>query len=54
MRSRLLLRFLHREMPYGFTSNLRDAFSNALFIGFSGTPIEKTGANTQEVFGDYI
>ena len=28
--------------------------SNASFIGFTGTPIEKTDANTRAVFGDYI
>ena len=27
---------------------------NASFIGFTGTPIEKTDANTRAVFGDYI
>ena len=33
------------EMSYGFASNLRDALPNASFIGFTGTPIEKTDAN---------
>jgi type I restriction enzyme R subunit len=42
------------EMSYGFASNLRDALPNASFIGFTGTPIEKTDANTRKVFGDYI
>jgi type I restriction enzyme R subunit len=42
------------EMSYGFASNLRDALPNASFIGFTGTPIEKTDANTRSVFGDYI
>ena len=42
------------EMSYGFASNLRDALPNASFIGFTGTPIEKTDANTRAVFGDYI
>ena len=42
------------EMSYGFASNLRDALPNASFIGFTGTPIEKTNANTRAVFGDYI
>jgi len=42
------------EMSYGFASNLRDAFPNASFIGFTGTPIEKTDANTRTVFDDYI
>jgi len=42
------------EMSYGFASNLRDALPSASFIGFTGTPIEKTDANTRTVFGDYI
>ena len=28
------------------------ALPNASFIGFTGTPIEKTDANTRTVFGD--
>jgi type I restriction enzyme R subunit len=42
------------QMSYGFASNLRDALPNASFIGFTGTPVEKTDANTRAVFGDYI
>jgi type I restriction enzyme R subunit len=34
--------------------HLHDALPNASFIGFTGTPIEKTDANTRAVFGDYI
>ena len=34
--------------------HLRDALPNASFIGFTGTPIETTDANTPAVFGDYI
>ncbi len=34
--------------------NLRDSLPNASFIGFTGTPIEKTDASTRAVFGDYI
>src|SRR5207249_8030206 len=30
------------------------ALPNASFIGFTGTPIEQTDANTRAVFGDYI
>ncbi len=41
-------------MSYGFASNIRSAVPNASFIGFTGTPIEKTDANTRTVFGDYI
>lgn len=38
----------------GFARHMRDALPNASFIGFTGTPIEKTDANTQAVFGNYI
>ncbi len=38
----------------GFARHMRDALPNASFIGFTGTPIEKTDANTQAVFGDYV
>ena len=38
----------------GLARNMRDALPNASFIGFTGTPIEKTDANTRAVFGDYI
>ena len=38
----------------GFARHTRDALPNASFIGFTGTPIERTDANTRAVFGDYI
>jgi len=38
----------------GFARHMRDALPNASFIGFTGTPIEKSDANTRAVFGDYI
>jgi type I restriction enzyme R subunit len=38
----------------GFARNMRDALPNASFIGFTGTPIESTDANTRGVFGNYI
>lgn len=38
----------------GFAAHMRDALPNASFIGFTGTPIEKSDANTRAVFGDYI
>lgn len=38
----------------GLARNMRDALPNASFIGFTGTPIEKTDANTRAVFGEYI
>lgn len=39
---------------YGFAKYLRDALPNASFIGFTGTPIDKAGASTKLIFGDYI
>jgi type I site-specific restriction-modification system R (restriction) subunit len=38
----------------GLARHMGDALPNASFIGFTGTPIEKTDANTRAVFGDYI
>lgn len=38
----------------GFARHMRDAIPHASFIGFTGTPIEQTDANTRAVFGDYI
>jgi len=38
----------------GLARHMRDALPEASFIGFTGTPIEKTDANTRAVFGDYI
>lgn len=38
----------------GFARHMRDALPNASFIGFTGTPIEKSDASTRAVFGDYI
>jgi len=38
----------------GFARHMRDALPNASFIGFTGTPIERTDKNTQAVFGEYI
>jgi type I restriction enzyme R subunit len=38
----------------GLARHMRDALPHASFIGFTGTPIEKTDANTRAVFGEYI
>ena len=38
----------------GFARHMRDALPNASFIGFTGTPIALTDADTRRVFGDYI
>ncbi len=42
------------DLIEGLARNMRDALPNASFIGFTGTPIEKSDANTRAVFGDYI
>lgn len=38
----------------GFARHMRDALPNASYIGFTGTPIEKTDRNTRAVFGHDI
>lgn len=38
----------------GFAKHMRDALPYASFIGFTGTPIERTDKNTQAIFGNYI
>src|SRR5207244_7690652 len=42
------------DLINGLARNVRDSLPNASFIGFTGTPIEKTDANTRAVFADYI
>ncbi|WP_033161393.1 type I restriction endonuclease subunit R [[Mycoplasma] collis] len=37
-----------------FSKILRDAFPNAKFIGFTGTPIENDDVLTKRIYGDYI
>ena len=41
-------------MKKGFALLLREALPNAVFIGFTGTPISERDRDTQEVFGNYI
>jgi len=43
-----------RAAKFDQAETRRDALPNASFIGFTGTPIEHTDANTRAVFGDYI
>ena len=38
----------------GFARHMRDTLPHVSFIGFTGTPIERTDASTRAVFGDYI
>lgn len=42
------------EFTDGFAKSIREALPNASFIGFTGTPIAKTDADTRAVFGNYI
>ncbi len=42
------------SIRYGNAKYLRDALPHASFIGFTGTPIEKTDRDTKKVFGEYI
>ncbi len=42
------------KIVYGFAKYLRDALPNATYLGFTGTPIEKTDVNTPAVFGNYV
>jgi type I restriction enzyme R subunit len=39
---------------FGYAKHLRDALSNATFIGFTGTPITLEDKDTRAVFGDYV
>ena len=41
-------------ITYGYAKYMRDALPNASFIGFTGTPIEKSGKSTPAVFGKYV
>jgi len=42
------------KIVYGLAKYLRDALPNATYLGFTGTPIEKTDVNTPAVFGNYV
>lgn len=42
------------EMRRGLAFQLRAALPNAVYVAFTGTPIELVGANTRSVFGVYI
>lgn len=43
-----------KKTVYGFAKYMRDALPNATYLGFTGTPIEKTDVNTPAVFGNYV
>lgn len=38
----------------GYAANLRTALPSASFIGFTGTPVDKKDADTEELFGNVI
>lgn len=46
--------FKSGKLKYGYAKYLRDAFPNACFVGFTGTPISQTDRDTQAVFGKYV
>ena len=43
-----------KRIAYGLAKYLRDALPYATYIGFTGTPIEKSDVNTPQVFGNYV
>ncbi len=43
-----------KKIVYGFAKYMRDALPNATYLGFTGTPIESSDANTPAVFGSYV
>lgn len=42
------------EVRHGLAYQLRQALPNAVYVAFTGTPVDLVGANTRAVFGDYI
>ncbi|WP_444461911.1 type I restriction endonuclease subunit R [Rhodobacter capsulatus] len=42
------------ELRHGLAWQLRQALPNAVYVAFTGTPVELVGANTRGVFGEYI
>ncbi|MEZ6184531.1 MAG: HsdR family type I site-specific deoxyribonuclease [Planctomycetota bacterium] len=44
----------HRSQYRGLAANMRTALPNAIFLGFTGTPIDKTDRQTHKTFGPYV
>jgi len=44
----------HRTQYKNLAANMRQAFPNACFLGFTGTPIDKKDRSTVQTFGSYI
>ncbi|NVK57340.1 MAG: type I restriction endonuclease subunit R [Alteromonadaceae bacterium] len=42
------------SVRHGLAYQLRQALPNAVYVAFTGTPVDLVGANTRGVFGDYI
>jgi type I restriction enzyme R subunit len=42
------------QYKYGYAKHMRDALPNAVFIGFTGTPISLEDKDTRAVFGEYV
>ena len=43
-----------KQTKKGFAQYMRNALPKAIFLGFTGTPVEQTDKNTPAVFGGYI
>lgn len=44
----------HRTQYKGLATNMRTALPNAVYLGFTGTPIDKKDKSTTRTFGTYI
>jgi type I restriction enzyme R subunit len=42
------------RIRHGLAYQLRQALPNAIYVAFTGTPVDLVGADTRGVFGDYI
>jgi type I site-specific restriction-modification system R (restriction) subunit len=43
-----------RHFRFGYAKHKRDTLQVAIFVGFTGKPIESYDRNTRAVFGDYV
>ena len=50
----ILLDEAHRSQYKEMGANMREALPNAIFLGFTGTPVDKQDKSTFRVFGSYI
>ena len=54
VKDKLTKKVIGKKYVFGFAKHMRDALPQASFIGFTGTPIEKSDADTKATFGDYV